>query len=643
MTGTDARPASPESGSPVQFQQGRLTRAQRVLGGLLAWAFIASAHAAGNFQLPGAIDGEYQLSATYAYAIRLEKPSDGVINAPPSDEIPIPDFLKYPESNNFDDGDRNFDRYSAVNNRVTLLGEVLMRRGDFGLMVRGDAFYDLVYRNRNDNRSPETLNTTQTPTDSFTEDAARFSGKRARLLDAYVFGTFDLPGSTLNLRIGKHIAAWGESLFFSGVALAQTPADATRATVPGADVKSILLPVNQISASLSLSHNLTLLGQYKLKFKEVELNPVGEFYSVSDVVGPGAEFIYGIKNPIYPSTLSDIDLLSGDLLETVNLLNDLLLGGLLPELPNILPENLPGLSLPDLSALTPFIPEAINVRREADIRPSDHGQWGLGLRYLTDNGSTVGLYRLRYHSTTPAPVQNYGEGILLPSLLPGIPALTTAALGLQVPVTYNIRYFDGIDLTALSLGTTLFGISLGGELIYRQGVDVLVDVDGGILGPVPTPTRADVMQALVSGIYVIGPRLFWDSVALVGEVGFVHVDKITPATGPDGRQFDSLTNTRDAWGYSMVANIDKRNLFTGWDGSLLLQFAGVGSGQSALTSGLGSLMGEGDYRLGAGIGLTRANRFSIGLNYSGFLGTPHFSKRPYQDRDTLSLILKYSF
>ena len=86
----------------------------------LYWGGLGALWAAGNFSLPGGIDGEYQLSASYAYAIRLEKPHDGVINAPPSAEIPIPDFLKYPESNNYDDGDRNFDQYDAVNNRFSI-------------------------------------------------------------------------------------------------------------------------------------------------------------------------------------------------------------------------------------------------------------------------------------------------------------------------------------------------------------------------------------------------------------------------------------------------------------------------------------------------------------------------------------------
>ena len=46
--------------------------------------------------------------------------------------------------------------------------------------------------------------------------------------------------------------------------------------MPGADVKSILLPVNQVSMRFALDNEWTFLGQYKLEFKEVELNPVGE-------------------------------------------------------------------------------------------------------------------------------------------------------------------------------------------------------------------------------------------------------------------------------------------------------------------------------------------------------------------------------
>ena len=131
--------------------------------------------------------------------------------------------------------------------------------------------------------------------------------------------------------------------------------------------------------------------------------------------------------------------------------------------------------------------------------------------------------------------------------------------------------------------------------------------------------------------------------AIVGELGFVHVEKVQPAIGPEGDRFTKLSNTRDAWGYSFLGIADYNAVFSAWDVTLLLQLSGVGSGHSALTAGLGSLMAEGDYRLGIGVEFTRLQNLSLGMNYSGFLGDPHFRRRPYQDRDTLSFIAKYSF
>ena len=471
---------------------------------------------AGNFGL-GPIDGEWQLQSTYVYSVRTEKPHRGVIATGGREVVEAPDYLKWPESNNFDDGDRNFAQWDPVNNRVTMLGEVEFKYGsDFGVLLRGDAFYDMVYRDdRNANDNEESISTTQDPFNSFTKDARHFSGKRARILDAYAYGTWYLPANmVLNLRAGKHIAAWGESLFFSGVALAQAPADATKATVPGADVKSILLPVNQISMQLALTDSLTLLGQYKLEFKEIELNPVGEFFSPADVVGPGAEMIYGFRNPLYSDTLSEVNLASTtDINQTLDVISALLLGtppGTVQPLPADLLGQL-NLNLPALGLITEEqgAPRGLDVQRGPDIRPDDRGQWGVGLRYALNYTTSVGAYHLRYHATTPAPQQNYGFATLLFNPLTGEPLVTTQQLGgLLVPTTYNIRYFDNVDLNAVSVSTVLFGANFGLELIHREGADILVDVHAPILGDVPTPTRAEVWQALLSGLYVLGPGPF---------------------------------------------------------------------------------------------------------------------------------------
>ncbi|HEY1077419.1 MAG TPA: DUF1302 family protein [Fontimonas sp.] len=623
----------------------------------LMMATSSGSASAGSTKLFG-IDTDYQLQGTYALGVRLREPHAGIIDTPPSSEIPIPDFLKFPESNNYDDGDRNFSKGSIVNNRLSLLGELHFQKDDYGVLLRGDAFIDGAYRRRNDNTSAETLNRTdgdpQFPfegnVDEFSDAAQYNAGRRARLLDAYAYGSWYVGDEgALNLRIGRHIAAWGESLFFSGVALAQSPADATKASVPGADVKSILLPVNQISMQYAVNEDLTFLAQYKLEFKPVELNPVGEFFSVADVVGPGAQFIWGIENPLYLSNLTDINLLSDDLPETLQLIVDLLapqlpteaVTGLLGNVLNLLDPLLPDANLPLNLIPQPNTPRYINVVRGADQEPSDHGQWGLGAKYQVTSDTTLGLYRLRYHNTTPAPVQNYGYAVLLPGIGGG-PPLTTAALGLQVPVTYNIRYFDGIDLTAMSFSTSLFGANIGGELLYRDGIDVLVDVDGGLLGPVPTPTRAKVMQGLLSGLYVIGPSPIWDSFTLVGELGYVHVDEVEAACGPTSCSTE-LSNSKDAWGYSFLALVDYKNIVSGWDLQVPISYAGVGDGHSAFASGLGALMGDGDRRFSVGLNFTRLQALTVGLSLNAFLGRPDMKERPYADRDFAAFTVKYTY
>ena len=623
-----------------------------VLGG------CAGTASAGSTTLFG-VDTQYQLQGTYSLAVRLNDPHDGIINAPPSPEIPIPDYIKFPESNNYDDGNRNFDGGSIVNNRLTLLGELQFSKGDYGVLLRGDAFYDDAYRRSNDNRFPDTINRTDghpnTPFEgtinAFSEIAEYRAGRRARVLDAYAYGSWYVGDEgALNLRVGRHIAAWGESLFFAGVALAQAPADATKATVPGADVKSILLPVNQISMQFALNYEWTLLAQYKLEFQPVELNPVGEYFSVTDVVGPGAQFIWGIENPLYLGNLADINILSDDVPEALALVLDLLapglpvdgLNNLLGTVFDLLDGVLPDVNLPLDEIDQQNTPQYINVVRGHDIRPSDHGQWGVGVKWQATSSTTLGFYQLRYHNTTPAPVQNYGYAPLLGGLNGTPVLLTTQALGLQVPVSYNVRYFDGIDLSAISFSTTMFGANIGGEVIYRNGVDVLVDVDGGLLGPVPTPTRSEVMQGLLSGLYTMGPTMFWDTATVVGELGYVHVEDVDEACGPTSCTTD-LSYTRDAWAYSFLFLFDYKNVFNGWDMLIPVAYSAIGSGHSSLLSGLGSLMGEGDKRLSVGVNFTYLQKLQLGASLNYFLGTPHFEDRPYADRDYAAVTVKYSF
>ncbi|MGB1580559.1 MAG: DUF1302 domain-containing protein [Nevskiales bacterium] len=626
------------------------------------WLLAVPAVQAGSFSFWD-IEAKYTLVGNYAAGWRLEEPSDRIINSPTRESVPIAEELKFPESNNHDDGNRNFDKHDLVVHRASLLGDIEFRWKDYGLLLRGDLFYDDVYANNASNAhdAPDRINTTQDPFNSFTDSADEFSGARARLLDAYVYGDFYFGDTmALQVRLGRHIAAWGQTLFFNGLALSQATADATRATVPGAEVKSILLPTNQVSFRFTLNEKITLLGQYQFEFKPFELNPVGEFYSPADVVGPGREFAYGIRNPFDPSVLASFDLTDQNTLAEIVMtvdqvfdeqLNSAQLQAALQQLPIGF---LPSLFLPELPGDPLNAPRNLGPSYAGDIEPDDDDkQYGFGIEYAITDITLLGAYYLRYHQKTPTVQLNYGQLTVIgeQEILPGVmsPNVTTADLGLLVPETYNIRYFDNVDLYAIGFSTVLFGINWGGEFLRREGVDVLVDVDNGVNGLVPTPTRANTNQVILNGIYTTRPQFYFDTLTIVGELGWIQVEDVEPQQSNQGANegvfYDDLTfKDEQAYAAAFLAFLDKRNVFAGWDLRIPISLQRAIRGRAPLNGAFGSLFDERDTRVGIGAEFTRLQKLTLGVNYSGFTGgDPHFFDRPLADRDTISVNAKYTF
>lgn len=310
----------------------RANGAMRLLALSVPLAMAQLAHA-GSYDFADGTSIDYRLTATYGAGIRIGGPASALINGPLGAN-------GLPQQVNADDADRNFKKWSLINNRITTLFESNLKHGDFGLNFSADAFYDQVYRTRNDNDSPSTVNKFGS-NNSFTDAASYFDGRRVRLLNAYAYGGWGLgDGRRIDFRVGNQVVAWGESLFFSGVASAQGPADATRANVPGAEVKDILLPVPQISTQVQITPKLSLLGYYQFRYKENEIFPVGDYFSTTDIIGPGAQFLYAA----------------------------------------------PGVTLP----------------YRGDIRPRQGGQGGVGIHYLVTPKIDVGLYRLNYDDKNPS-------------------------------------------------------------------------------------------------------------------------------------------------------------------------------------------------------------------------------------------------
>src|SRR3546814_13687060 len=95
---------------------------------------------------------------------------------------------------------------------------------------------------------------------------------------------------------------------------------------------------------------------------------------------------------------------------------------------------------------------------------------------------------------------------------------------------------------------------------------------------------------MVSGIYSFGPGLFWDSLSVVGEGGFVHVADNDAGCGPTSctRQ---LTYTRDESALSTLAIIHRNNIISGWDLSMQVSYSQMIDGQRLRLSGFCHLLG----------------------------------------------------
>ncbi|MFJ3681338.1 DUF1302 domain-containing protein [Pseudomonas sp. NPDC090208] len=205
---------------------------------------------------------------------------------------------------NQDDGDRNFSK-GLISNRVDLLSEFDLTKNNMGLRVSGAGWYDSVYNRKNDNNSPFTNNSTSVDYDEFTSDTEKLHGRKAELLDAFVFGKTDIGDMPTTVRLGQHTVLYGESLFYgaNGIAGGQAPTDIVKLlSVPGTQFKELVRPVPQISGQIQLRDNLSLGAYYQLHWEKDRLPAAGSYFSSVDLLddggeqilaGPGVSFIRG--------------------------------------------------------------------------------------------------------------------------------------------------------------------------------------------------------------------------------------------------------------------------------------------------------------------------------------------------------------
>lgn len=191
---------------------------------------------------------------------------------------------------NTDDGDINFDKWDPYAATAKIVTDVEARYQNFGAFVRLKTFYDYIGATR---AGDQVTRFGRRPLDDSVrgDDASNAAGRDFSLLDAFVYGNFNIGDLPLNLRAGKQVVNWGESLAIAGGINQFLSVDLSAIRTPGAEIKEALLPQEMLYASLGLPANFNVEAWMGLRWRKTQLDPVGTFFSQADVAGPGGAYL----------------------------------------------------------------------------------------------------------------------------------------------------------------------------------------------------------------------------------------------------------------------------------------------------------------------------------------------------------------
>ncbi|MFW0757759.1 DUF1302 domain-containing protein [Pseudomonas sp. H11T01] len=381
---------------------------------------------------------------------------------------------------NLDDGDRNFDR-GLISNRFDLFSEFDLSYKKVGVRVSGAAWYDDVYNRRNDNDSPNTVNSVSVASDQFTRETRDLHGRQAEFRDAFVYGNFDLGEDMWGVaRLGQHSLVYGESLFFgnNGIAVGQQPIDAVRAlTVPNSQYKELGLPVKQFSTQLQLTPTVSVGGYYQFEWQPTRIPAAGSYFSPADLVDEGGERI--------------------------------------------------------IAALAPGVGPVASFYRAKDIEPRNSGQWGLQLRYRSEALDTdFGLYAINYHAKDFQTQVRPGSGVT-----PNSPPDKIGEYMLVYPE--DIRSYGFSANRGIGDANVAFEASIreNAPLVSLTVTDLAGDGDNNHNRLYAVGRTA---HAQVNTIYVMPGNSLWDGASLLAELAWnrtlsiqKNADNLDPNTTRD--------------------------------------------------------------------------------------------------------------
>ncbi|MDP3858549.1 MAG: DUF1302 family protein [Stagnimonas sp.] len=415
-------------------------------------------------------------------------------------------------SPNGDNGNLNFDKYDVVAAASKMTSDLSFSLGEFNFFTRATGYFDVQYANMKE-RHPDS--TAQPERTGLPSDVRELTGARLKFLDYFVSRKFDLGDRAFNVKLGNQVLNWGESAFLLPNSLnAINPADQAILRVPGFDLKELSQPVGMLLLEGDVIDSLGFQAFYQYQWKPVIADPVGSYFSTSDIVGEGGDYamLSFAKAPEDP----------GQFYEPARNSDD------------------PAFVLGSRSSRTLLVDHAEEKRR----RPQDGGQYGFALKGFLENfnnGTELSFYFANYHARVPSVSGIAADDTCLPAepganqaativsiavscgaldpndpaamaqfLTGTLPALAAGNAQLALPreplpldtAKLFIEYPENIRMFGTSFNTTLGDFAVSGEYVYRPNLPIQVhstDLVFAILQPAFPAQDLDLGIAVLPG------------------------------------------------------------------------------------------------------------------------------------------------
>ena len=559
------------------------------------------------------------------------------------------------------------------------LHELSLKYKNYGLFARGMYFYDRKLNDGNyDFNDPITGKEFDPCEDN---RASEVQCKDIRLLDAFVYGNFDLNdgANPLSIRVGNQVVSWGESTLIAHGISEINAVDLNILNAPGAELKEAFRPQGMVWASLGLTDSLTVEAFYQYDWQPIWVPTPGSIFATNDFAGFGG---YAQNAQLGFNANPDINL--DFVMQEYERLAGMIASG----------QSIPTQQLVSMALAYPT--KVTLVQDEAE--PSNDGQYGIKLGYYAPSlGETeFGFYFMNYHSRRPL-ISGTAADFSTGALLSDLATIGQNSGNIDRELLLNLKSFskaqivypEDIKLYGFSFNTLVGDTSVAAEIAHRQDEPLQIDdvellfagmpqqlanaglrpdLDGisQIKDVKPGETvdgfiRLDTTQAQMTFTHLFGPTLGLDNLTMLAEVGGVWIHDMPgfdelrlngPGTSRSGGNPDmpgiiqGLHNgpetnpfpTDFAWGYRLVGKADFNNVFAGVNMSPRVIFSHDVDG---ITPDPMFLFTEGRKSVALGVNFDYQNRWGADISYNNFFGGVG-TTNAMADRDYVSFNIKYS-